>query len=69
MTQCEGLTRKGERCKRDAQEGSPYCSIHQDQAVRPPRAREAVEWDRDAVMAAALGFALVGAIIFFRIRR
>jgi len=69
VAQCEGVTRKGERCKRDAQEGSAYCGIHQDQAVRAPRAKEAVEWDRDAVLAAAVGFALVGAIVFFRIRR
>ena len=69
MAQCEGITRKGEQCKRDAQDGSAYCSIHQDQAVRAPKAREVVEWDREAVFAAALGFALVGAIVFFRIRR
>ncbi len=26
--QCQGKTKKGERCKRDAAEGSKYCSIH-----------------------------------------
>lgn len=69
MAQCQGITRKGERCKRDAGDGSGYCAIHQDQEIRAPKAREKVEWDREAVMAAALGFALVGAIVFFRIRR
>lgn len=69
MAQCQGTTRKGERCKLDAKEGGAYCTIHLDQAVRAPRAREVVEWDRDAIMAAALGFAVVGAIVLFRIRR
>ena len=69
MAQCQGTTRKGERCKRDAQDGSAYCVIHQDQAVRPPKAREVVEWDRDMMMSAALGLALIGAILLFRIRR
>jgi hypothetical protein len=69
MTQCQGTTRKGERCKRDVQGGGAYCAIHLDQAVRPPRAQEVVVWDRDAIMAAALGLALLGAIALFRIRR
>jgi hypothetical protein len=69
MTQCQGITRKGAPCRRDAQEGSAYCTIHLDQAVRAPKAKEVVEWDRDAIMAAAMGFALVGAIVLLRIRR
>lgn len=69
MAQCQGITRKGERCRRDAKEGQAYCVIHLDQAVRPPRAREVVVWDRDAIMAAALGLGLLGAIALFRIRR
>lgn len=69
MAQCQGITRKGEQCKRDAADGSAYCVIHQDQAIRSPKAREVIEWDREAIMAAALGFALVGAIVFLRIRR
>lgn len=69
MAQCQGRTRKGDQCKRDAGEGSAYCAIHLDQAVRPPKAREAVEWDRDSVMKAAVGFALIGAVLFFRLRR
>lgn len=68
MAQCEGKTKKGERCKRDAAEGSAFCSIHQDQAVRERQMPEG-EWDTDAIMKAALGFALVGAIILFRFRR
>lgn len=68
MSQCEGKTRKGERCKRDARQGSAFCSIHQDQEVRE-RTQPDGEWDRDAMMKAAIGFALVGAIFLFRFRR
>ena len=69
MAQCQGRTRKGEQCKRDAGEGSAFCGIHQDQEVRAPSAHESVEWDRDSVMKAAVGLALIGAILFFRLRR
>jgi len=69
MPQCQGITRKGAQCRRDAQEGSAFCTIHLDQAVRAPRAREVLDWDRDSIMAAAMGFALLGALVLLRIRR
>jgi hypothetical protein len=72
VAQCQGTTRKGERCKRDAGEGARFCSIHGDQEIRPRGASSSSaseEWDRDAVMKATIGFALVGAILFFGLRR
>lgn len=69
MAQCQGTTRKGERCKREAGEGSAFCSIHVDQEVRARTIPAPQEWDRDALMKAAIGFGLVGAILFFRLRR
>ena len=36
--QCEGLTQKGERCKRDAAEGSKFCIGHADQAKKVEKA-------------------------------
>ncbi len=33
--QCCGTTQKGERCKREADEGSKYCIGHKDQAKNP----------------------------------
>lgn len=72
MAQCEGTTRKGERCKREAGEGARFCSIHGDQEIRPrgaPASSTKEEWDRDAVMKAAIGFALLGAILYFGVRR
>ena len=68
MAQCRGKTKKGERCKRDAAGGSPFCAIHVDQEIRA-RKEPHGEWDSDAIMKAAIGFALVGAIFFFRFRR
>jgi hypothetical protein len=68
VAQCEGKTRKGERCKRDAGAGGAFCSIHVDQEVRP-RSEPSGEWDRDAITKAAIGFALIGAVFLFRFRR
>ena len=69
MAQCQGTTRKGERCKRDAAEGSAFCSIHTNQEAHAPGPRAEQPWDRDAVLKTAVGFALMGAILFFRLRR
>ena len=33
--QCEGKTQQGERCKREAAEGSKFCIGHADQAKKP----------------------------------
>ena len=68
MAQCSGMTKKGDRCKREAVEGSAFCSIHVDQEIREPRPPSG-EWDTDAIMKAALGFALVGLIFLVRFRR
>ena len=70
MAQCKGTTRKGDRCKRDAREGSDFCSIHIDQEIRArPEPTDSGEWDRDAIVKAAIGFALVGVVLFWGIRR
>ena len=68
MARCEGTTRKGERCKREAPGDSRFCAIHQDQEVRP-RTPETEVWDTDSVIKAAVGFGLVAAIFLYRFRR
>ena len=68
MPQCRGKTKKGERCKRDAKESSSFCTIHVDQEIRA-RKEPSSEWDSDAIMKVAIGFALVGALFFFRSRK
>ena len=67
MAQCSGQTKKGDRCRREAADGSDFCSVHQDQAVRPPR--QHTEWDTDAIVKAAIGFGLVAAIFLYRFKR
>lgn len=69
VAQCQGKTKKGERCKREASEGSSFCSIHVDQEIRPRKDPTTTEWDTDAIMKAAIGFALVGVILLLRVRR
>ena len=68
MPQCRGKTKKGERCKRDAKESTSFCAIHIDQEIRARR-EPSSDWDCDAIMKAAIGFALVGALFLFRFRK
>jgi MYXO-CTERM domain-containing protein len=70
MAQCAGRTQKGDQCRREAREGSAYCSIHQGQeesqaATKSEKSRD----DPDFVLKAALGLAALAAIVLFRIRR
>jgi len=69
VTQCRGTTKKGDRCKRDARDGSAFCAIHLDQEVHEREQRQAEEWDTDAIVKAVIGFGLVAAIFLFRFRR
>ncbi len=68
MAQCQGKTKKGAQCKREARDRSSFCSIHQEQEIRE-RTPRTEEWDKDAIMKAAIGFAVVGVIFLFRFRR
>jgi hypothetical protein len=68
VAQCEGKTKKGERCRREASDGSSFCSIHQDQEIRE-RTKPTGEWDTDAIMKAAIGFVLIGTLVLLRLRR
>ena len=69
MTQCEGTTKKGDRCKREAREGSPFCAIHQDQEVRARKPPVEQVWDSDSLLKVAVGFGLVAAIFLFRFKK
>ena len=68
MAQCQGKTRKGERCKREAPESGDFCSIHIDQEIRE-RKEPGGDWDSDAILKAAIGFAVIGVLFLFRFRR
>ena len=41
--QCEGKTLQGERCKREAAEGSKFCIGHADQAKKPEAKKPAAK--------------------------
>ena len=69
MAQCDGKTKKGDRCKRDAPEDSPFCAIHQDQEIRARTAGPDPVWDSDSIVKVAVGLGLVAAILLFRFRR
>ncbi len=69
MTQCAGTTQKGERCKRDARDGSAYCAVHLEQEVRPRPERSRAPWTTDDKLKAALGFGVLAALALFRFRR
>lgn len=69
MAQCEGTTKKGDRCKREAGKGSAYCTIHQDQEIRARTPKSEQVWDSDSIFKAAIGFGLVAAVFLWRFRR
>ena len=69
MAQCEGKTKKGDRCKRDAAANQAYCAIHQDQELRARTVPSEAVWDDDTLVKAAIGFGLVAAILLLRFRR
>ncbi len=49
--QCEGVTQSGERCKRDAAEGSAFCIGHADQAKQTAAAADNKQKDDGACWA------------------
>jgi len=75
MSQCQGKTKSGDRCKRSTREGSRFCATHTDQAQDPGEAsapanasteRESLE---AAVTIAAAGLVLVAVLAVRRLFR
>lgn len=75
MTRCHGNTKSGSRCKRTIAEDERYCSLHAGQATDEPE--ESAESETgceslcdtdslDALLALAVGGALIVAAIAFR---
>jgi len=61
-------SKKGEQCKRDASGSGSFCTIHLEQEIRA-RTELTGDLDKDAIMKAAIGFVIVGALFLFRFRR
>ncbi len=59
MAKCQGKTKSGAPCKRQAGEGSEYCSAHQP--AEDAEAAEAQDLTQD-LMLIALGLAATGAL-------
>ena len=78
MTRCHGNTKSGSRCKRTIAEDERYCSLHAGQATdEPEESGEPQESEAcceslcdtdslDALLALAVGGALIVAAIAFR---
>lgn len=78
MPTCHGTTKSGNRCKRLILEGEQFCSTHAGQTAEAPEAPKASEeaescceslFDTDpfdALLALAVGGALIVAAIAFR---
>jgi len=75
VTRCHGNTKSGSRCKRTIAEDEHYCSLHAGQATDEPE--ESAESEAcceslcdtdslDALLALAVGGALIVAAIAFR---
>jgi len=66
MAQCQGTTKAGNRCKRDANEETGYCGFHEDQAETSSKASSTAgsgDGGTDLILVGAVAVAL------FAIRR
>ena len=62
MAKCQGKTKSGAQCKRQASEGSEYCSSHQPaEDAEAAEAAEAQDLTQD-LMLIALGLVAAGAM-------
>jgi len=68
MARCEGTTRSGARCKREANEGSRFCYLHEASAEEPEREEgdtEALEFE-DFLPLILAGAATVAFVVVFK---
>jgi hypothetical protein len=66
MARCEGTTRSGEQCKREAREGSKFCYVHEpDEEEGTADEAEALEFD-DFVPLILAGLMTAGFFVLFK---
>ena len=66
MARCEGTTRDGDQCKREARADSKYCYLHgevEEETLTDECA--AVEWD-DVLPVLLAGAATIGLLLVFK---
>ncbi len=67
MAKCQGMTKSGNQCKREAGEGSEYCTAHQpaedaEGAEAQDQTEDEAENQAEDLMLIALGLAATGAL-------
>ena len=66
MTQCEGTTKDGDQCKREAQSDSEFCHMHAPEPETDTQTcDEPAEWE-DFVPLILAGAATVGFVLLFK---
>lgn len=66
MAQCEGTTKGGDRCKREAQPDSSFCHMHgPDEGPDVQVSDEPAEWE-DLVPLILAGAATLGFVLLFK---
>ena len=66
MARCEGTTRDGDQCKREARAESQFCYLHGSVEEETPTDEcEAVEWD-DVLPVLLAGAATIGLLLVFK---
>jgi len=65
MAQCRGTTQKGDRCRREAGEGSHYCSYHEpaEEETRRPGWNDDLTDSAKTVLGLAVAAIIVGAYL------
>jgi len=58
MSQCQGTTKAGARCKRDAGDGSDYCGAHAEQAGEGQASSSTRDSGTDLILVGAVALAL-----------
>jgi len=66
MAQCEGTTRSGEQCKREAQPDSRFCYLHQPDAEEPEGSEEVQTELDDLVPLLIAGAATLAFVLLFK---
>jgi len=72
MARCEGKTRSGDRCKREAREGSKFCYLHGEpveetatESTESTESAEALEFE-DFLPLLLAGAATIGFMLVFK---
>ena len=69
MTQCRGTTKKGERCRREANAASEFCASHQSEESTQGNPFDEMESRLSDTAKAVLGLAFGAVILLYAMTR